>query len=117
MHTHRWSTLRQWLSRLLDRRPASSSAAPDLTPLSLPEFVTAIDPARPPRLALADRPRVSIVIPIHDQALHSYNCLSALSVCDRRIAQQVIIVDNGSGAEPESGCRAFPPTLSWSTTH
>ncbi len=41
-------------------------------------------------------PRVSIVIPVFNKALYTYNCLLALQACDTEISQEIIIVNNAS---------------------
>ena len=40
-----------------------------------------------------DKPRVSIVIPVFNKALYTYNCLLTLQQCDTDIAQEIIVVD------------------------
>jgi GT2 family glycosyltransferase len=44
-------------------------------------------------------PRVSIVIPVFNKVLYTYNCLLTLQNCDQNIAQEVIIVNNASSDE------------------
>lgn len=41
-------------------------------------------------------PKVSIVIPVFNQVLHTYNCLLTLQAYDPAISKEVIIVDNAS---------------------
>ncbi|MDY6993178.1 MAG: glycosyltransferase family 2 protein [Pseudomonadota bacterium] len=43
--------------------------------------------------------KVSIVIPVFNKALYTYNCLLALQACDQDINQEIIIVDNASTDE------------------
>lgn len=44
-------------------------------------------------------PRVSIVIPIFNKALYTYNCLLTLQQCDPDLAKEIIIVNNASSDE------------------
>lgn len=98
MFSHSVHGILRLLTRLKRRGTGIMSADQALapSPLRLPSFVQAIDSTRPLMLGASDRPRVSIVIPVHNHALYSYNCLLALSACDRHIPQQIIIVDNAS---------------------
>jgi len=45
------------------------------------------------------RPRVSIVIPIFNKALYTYNCLLTVRDCDIDVPKEVIIVNNASTDE------------------
>jgi GT2 family glycosyltransferase len=44
-------------------------------------------------------PRVSIVIPVFNKALYTYNCLLSLIACDTEISKEVIIINNASSDE------------------
>jgi GT2 family glycosyltransferase len=46
-----------------------------------------------------DAPKVSIVIPVFNKALYTYNCLLQLLACDRHIAQEIIVINNASSDE------------------
>ncbi|MDM8560434.1 glycosyltransferase family 2 protein, partial [Candidatus Parabeggiatoa sp. HSG14] len=43
--------------------------------------------------------RVSIVIPVFNKALYTYNCLLTLLACDQEISKEVIIINNASTDE------------------
>lgn len=66
--------------------------------LQPPEFIQSL-PAQPRLGFKSDHPRVSIVIPVFNKALYTYNCLLSLQQCDTDIAQQIIVVDNASSDE------------------
>jgi GT2 family glycosyltransferase len=44
-------------------------------------------------------PRVSIVIPVFNKALYTYNCLLTLQHCDPTLSKEIIIVNNASTDE------------------
>jgi GT2 family glycosyltransferase len=44
-------------------------------------------------------PRVSIVIPVFNKVLYTYNCLLTLQACETEISQEIIIVNNASTDE------------------
>lgn len=52
-------------------------------------------------LPAVSNPRVSIIIPIFNNVLYTYNCLLSLQQCDQHIAQEIILVDNASTDETE----------------
>lgn len=60
----------------------------------LPTF----QPLKPQPLHFANTqsPRVSIVIPVYNKAVYTYNCLLRLLHCDASIAQEIIIINNAS---------------------
>ncbi|RKZ43661.1 MAG: hypothetical protein DRQ41_04730 [Gammaproteobacteria bacterium] len=66
--------------------------------LRLPNFVKTLN-ANPIQLPNAPEPRVSIIIPVFNKALYSYNCLLAIQACDPEISKEVIIVNNASTDE------------------
>jgi len=66
--------------------------------LRLPNFVKTLN-ANPIQLPDAPQPRVSIIIPVFNKALYSYNCLLAIQACDPEISKEVIIVNNASTDE------------------
>ncbi len=45
---------------------------------------------------MVDGSRVSIVIPIFNKVLYTYNCLLTVQACDQQISKEVIIVNNAS---------------------
>ena len=49
--------------------------------------------------ALPQPPRVSIVIPVFNKALYTYNCLLTVQACDQPISKEVIIINNASSDE------------------
>lgn len=55
-----------------------------LQPLHLPENI---------------QPRISIVIPVFNKALYTYNCLLSLCATETQISTEVIVVDNASSDE------------------
>jgi len=65
----------------------------------LPEFVTHIgrETLRLPQHA--PRPKVSIVIPVYNKALYTYNCLLSVLREDAHIQREVIVIDNASSDE------------------
>jgi GT2 family glycosyltransferase/glycosyltransferase involved in cell wall biosynthesis len=90
--------------QLLQETPAAdfsekfSEKALPTTELSLPKWVTSLilEPIVLPECA---SPRVSIVIPVFNQALYTYNCLLTLQACDQTISKEVIIINNASTDE------------------
>ncbi|HIE01625.1 MAG TPA: glycosyltransferase [Thiotrichaceae bacterium] len=67
------------------------------TELILPKWVSTV--TLPIVLPDVPSPRVSIVIPVFNQALYTYNCLLTLQACDQTISKEVIIINNASTDE------------------
>jgi len=67
------------------------------TELILPKWVSTV--TLPIMLPNMPSPRVSIVIPVFNQALYTYNCLLTLQACDQTISKEVIIINNASTDE------------------
>ncbi len=61
----------------------------------LPQFVNSITP-QPIILPEVSKPTVSIVIPVFNKALYTYNCLLTLQKYDSEISKEVVIVNNAS---------------------
>jgi GT2 family glycosyltransferase/SAM-dependent methyltransferase len=64
----------------------------------LPVFINTLE-LKPLSLPAETSPRVSIVIPVFNKALYTYNCLLTLSACDPEIRKEVIIINNASSDE------------------
>ncbi len=62
---------------------------------ALPAFAQAIEFA-PIHINNTAPPRVSIVIPVYNKALYTYNCLRSVAREDPEVAKEVIVVDNAS---------------------
>lgn len=45
------------------------------------------------------QPTISIIIPVFNKALYTYNCLLSLQACDAHLTPEIIIVDNASTDE------------------
>ncbi|MBF0099628.1 MAG: glycosyltransferase [Desulfobacterales bacterium] len=69
---------------------------------TLPEFVKKIDLATLHFNPFDEPVRVSIVIPVFNKALYTFNCLLALQHCDQHIRQEMIIVNNASTDETQA---------------
>lgn len=54
---------------------------------------------KPLRFPAADRPDVSVVIPVHDRFAVTYSCLAALLLAYNNCSFEVIVVDDGSSDE------------------
>jgi len=66
----------------------------------LPPFVNTLGPLPSP---ISPRPiRVSIVIPVFNKVLYTYNCLLTLLASDPAVGTEIIIVDNASTDETAS---------------
>jgi len=63
-----------------------------------PPFIETLN-LKPLVLPKVSAPRVSIVIPVFNKALYTYNCLLTLQACDTEISQEIIIVNNASTDE------------------
>jgi GT2 family glycosyltransferase/glycosyltransferase involved in cell wall biosynthesis/organic radical activating enzyme len=66
--------------------------------LTLPKFVDTFA-LNPIQLPDAPIPRVSIVIPVFNKVLYTYNCLLTVQACDLQINKEVIIINNASTDE------------------
>lgn len=62
---------------------------------ALPLFINELDYS-PLHFPYSPQPRVSIVIPIFNKALYTYNCLLTVKNCDVDVTKEVIIVNNAS---------------------
>ncbi len=62
----------------------------------VPQFVQTLDLESMFFLPETEQCRVSIVIPVFNKALYTYNCLLTLLACDSDISKEVIIVNNAS---------------------
>jgi GT2 family glycosyltransferase len=60
-----------------------------------PPFVNTLT-LKPIILPAVSQPRVSIVIPVFNKALYTYNCLLMVQTCDPEISKEVIIINNAS---------------------
>lgn len=69
-----------WCSRI----PPTFIQALDLKSIAFPKVIS---------------PRVSIIIPVFNKVLYTYNCLLTLLACDTEISQEIIIVNNASTDE------------------
>ena len=68
----------------------------------LPEFVHTLDFHLPLKHTTHNDIRVSIVIPVFNKALYTYNCLLTLLACDQEIGQEIIVVNNASTDETKT---------------
>ncbi|HAI70632.1 MAG TPA: glycosyl transferase, partial [Gammaproteobacteria bacterium] len=59
-------------------------------------FVNTLSLKKPLLFPEVSQPRVSIVIPVFNKALYTYNCLLTLQACDQEISKEVIIINNAS---------------------
>ncbi len=50
-------------------------------------------------LPFTEQPQVSIIIPIFNNVLYTYNCLLSLQQCDQQISQEIILINNASTDE------------------
>ncbi|MCK5719411.1 MAG: glycosyltransferase family 2 protein [Thiomargarita sp.] len=50
---------------------------------------------------ITSKPQVSIIIPVFNKALYTYNCLLALQTCDTEISREIIIINNASTDETD----------------
>lgn len=64
----------------------------------LPLFLRTLS-LNPLRLPAISAPRVSIVIPVFNKVLYTYNCLLTICQCDQEIDKEVIIINNASSDE------------------
>jgi len=60
------------------------------------QFVQTLNLKKILLLPKTEQPRVSIVIPVFNNALYTYNCLLTLLACDTDISKEVIIINNAS---------------------
>jgi GT2 family glycosyltransferase len=59
--------------------------------------MTTADPTRPEPMEVQDRPTVSIIIPVHNRAMITRQCLAALlAEPEDEIQRQLVVVDDGS---------------------
>lgn len=68
----------------------------------LPRFVKTLDLNRHLTFSTENDIRVSIVIPVFNKVLYTYNCLLALLACDPEVGQEIIIIDNASTDETKT---------------
>jgi GT2 family glycosyltransferase len=61
----------------------------------LPDFVNTLT-LNPLQLPEVQQPLVSIVIPVFNKALYTYNCLLTVQACDQEVSKEVIIINNAS---------------------
>ncbi|RKZ54094.1 MAG: hypothetical protein DRR16_00870 [Candidatus Parabeggiatoa sp. nov. 3] len=59
-------------------------------------FINTLNLNKPLIFPELSQPRVSIVIPVFNKALYTYNCLLTLQACDPEISKEVIIINNAS---------------------
>lgn len=64
----------------------------------LPEFTNTIA-TQPLHFPDSIPPRVSIVIPVFNKVLYTYNCLLTVQKCDFQISKELIIINNASSDE------------------
>ncbi|MBE9562888.1 MAG: glycosyltransferase, partial [Proteobacteria bacterium] len=64
----------------------------------LPQFINTIN-SKPIILPKVEKPMVSIVIPVFNKALYTYNCLLTVQMYDPEISKEVIIINNASSDE------------------
>ncbi|MDM8567060.1 glycosyltransferase family 2 protein [Candidatus Halobeggiatoa sp. HSG11] len=64
----------------------------------LPQFINTISP-QPIILPEVAKPTVSIVIPVFNKAIYTYNCLLTVKMFDPEISKEIIIVNNASSDE------------------
>lgn len=67
----------------------------------MPRFVDTLK-LQPFHFHDTENPAVSIVIPVFNKALYTYNCLLTLEKCDPDIHKEIIIINNASCDETES---------------
>ncbi|MFD2111112.1 glycosyltransferase [Thiorhodococcus fuscus] len=69
------------------------------TPLAIegpPRLLAFSEPFAPIALRREERPRISIVVPVHDQFAYSHHCLAALALTQNEAPFEVILVDDAS---------------------
>jgi GT2 family glycosyltransferase len=64
----------------------------------LPTFVNTLT-LQPFILPTVSPPQVSIIIPVFNKALYTYNCLLSVTTCDPEINKEVIVINNASTDE------------------
>ncbi|EDN68691.1 glycosyl transferase, family 2 [Beggiatoa sp. PS] len=64
----------------------------------LPDFVNTLT-LKPILLPEVQQPSVSIVIPVFNKALYTYNCLLTVQACDQEVSKEVIVINNASSDE------------------
>jgi GT2 family glycosyltransferase len=67
-----------------------------LPPASEPGPHGAAEQRQPLTLPIAEKPQVSVVVPVHNQYAVTRRCLAALAYAPTRVAFEVIVVDDGS---------------------
>ncbi len=95
-----WQRIRE---RWRDRQQTAAQAVLPLTVNEVPEPENANELPPLPVLPCADRPQVSIVIPVYNQLHYTLACLRALAETVEAIPVEIIVVDDCSGedATPE----------------
>lgn len=76
--------------RLRPRRAAAGTA---------PAVATAWGPLT---LATVDQPQVSVIIPVHNQHLHTFTCLRAIAAAATAVPYEVIVVNDHSDSDTEA---------------
>ncbi len=84
------------LQRLLEQPLPRSDGPPAATGCHEPGPDGSPVPRRPLQLPLADEPRVSIVIPVHNQIAVTMRCLAAIAYAPTRVPFEILVVDDGS---------------------
>lgn len=92
--TVRTRGLRGALLRLQLRQGRHKPQKVDTSPLE-----TIGDPSAPERMSPLAKPRVSIVIPVHNKWVYTAACLRSLASTDCRVPYEVIVVDDQSSDE------------------
>ncbi|MGB3512047.1 MAG: tetratricopeptide repeat protein [Microcoleaceae cyanobacterium] len=65
-------------------------------PVEMLEYLRLVEP-KPLTLNTSDKPIISIIIPVYNQILHTYNCLRSLAATlDNSVAFEVIVMDDHS---------------------
>jgi len=93
-----------------DLPPFSENNLPTPDFPTLPEFIKTSN-FNSIQLPDAQKPRVSIIIPVFNQVLYTYNCLLTVQACDQEISKEVIIINNASTDETETLLAQFDGAL------